>query len=96
MKSMLIGLILVVCMFLLIADTTITFSPFTFKMASVGKAIGWMMLIIGIMIIEIAAQRKGEAIGRTQVIEQIEEAVDEFNEEQIQEDSLRTIKDTKK
>jgi hypothetical protein len=93
---MLIGLILVVCMFLLIADTTITFSPFTFKMASVGKAIGWMMLIIGIMIIEIAAQRKGEAIGRTQVIEQIEEAVDEFNEEQIQEDSLRTIKDTKK
>ncbi len=93
---MLIGLILVVCMFLLIADTTITFSPFTFKMASVGKAIGWMMLIIGIMIIEIAAQRKGEAIGRTQVIEQIEEAVDEFNEEQIQEDSLRTIKETKK
>ena len=93
---MLIGLILVVCMFLLIADTTITLSPFTFKMASVGKAIGWMMLIIGIMIIEIAAQRKGEAIGRTQVIEQIEEAVDEFNEEQIQEDSLRTIKDTKK
>jgi hypothetical protein len=83
-------------MFLLIADTTITLSPFTFKMASVGKAIGWMMLIIGIMIIEIAAQRKGEAIGRTQVIEQIEEAVDEFNEEQIQEDSLRTIKDTKK
>jgi hypothetical protein len=83
-------------MFLLIADITITFSPFTFKMASVGKAIGWMMLIIGIMIIEIAAQRKGEAIGRTQVIEQIEEAVDEFNEEQLQEDSLRTIKDTKK
>lgn len=94
MKSMIIGLIILVCTFLLIADTTITFSPFTFKMASVGKAIGWMMLIIGIMIVEIAAQRKGEAIGRSQVIDNIEEAIIELNEEQIQEDSIQSTKDT--
>jgi len=96
---MLFGLIILAFTFLLIADTTITFSPFTFKMASVGKAIGWFMLIVGIMIIEISAKRKGEEIGRNQVIQQFEDAVDELNEEQIQEDmsskdSIKVYKDT--
>lgn len=85
-------------MFLLLADTTITFSPFTFKMASLGKAIGWLMLIIGIMVIEIAAERKGEAKGRAQIIQQFEEAVDEFNEQSLQEeiknDSIQSSTDT--
>lgn len=95
MKAMIIGLIILVGTFLLLADTTITFSPFTFKMASLGKAIGWMFLIIGVMIMEIAAERRGEANGRAQVINQLEEAVKEAKIEASQ-DSIQTVNDQAK
>lgn len=63
MKELIVYLVILVILFLFIADTRITFSPFSFKILHLWKAIGWITVAIGVIMItkdaEITAYKKG-------------------------------------
>ena len=63
MKYMILTIILTVLCFFWLADTTITFSPFTFKCERIWHAVGMFMLIIGVAITNGSAYRKGKEEG---------------------------------
>ena len=63
MKEIAIYLVILVVMFLFLADTKVTFSPFTFKMHHTWKAVGWITIVLGVFMVskdaEITAYKKG-------------------------------------
>ena len=63
MKEIIIYSLILVVMFLFLADTKVTFSPFTFKMLHLWKAIGWITIALGVFMVskdaEITAYKKG-------------------------------------
>jgi amino acid transporter len=60
---MIFTIILTVICFFWLANTTITFSPFTFKCERPWHAIGMFMIIIGVAITNYNAYRKGTEHG---------------------------------
>jgi len=63
MKEIVIYSLILVIMFLFLADTKVTFSPFTFKMFHLWKAVGWITIAAGVFMVskdaEITAYKKG-------------------------------------
>jgi uncharacterized membrane protein YgaE (UPF0421/DUF939 family) len=59
MIQVIIPITLAIVLFLIMADTTITFNPFSIKFTSLFRGIGWIVLIIGMALIEYSAQRRG-------------------------------------
>jgi len=63
MKEIVIYSLILVIMFLFLADTKVTFSPFTFKMFHLWKAVGWITIAVGVFMVskdaEITAYKKG-------------------------------------
>jgi hypothetical protein len=63
MKEIIIYSVILVVLFLFLADTKITFSPFTFKVFHLWKAIGWVTIGLGVFMInrdvENTAYKKG-------------------------------------
>lgn len=59
MKHMIFPIILTVICFFWLADTTITFSPFTFKCERIWHAVGMFAVIIGIGIMNGTSYNKG-------------------------------------
>jgi len=60
---MIFPIILTVICFFWLADTTITFSPFTFKCERLGHAIGMFAVVIGIAIMNSSAYTRGKEAG---------------------------------
>ena len=74
MKSMLEIILLglfVIAGFLFIGDTEITFSPFSFKMNAPLKAVGWVLLSIGVALISANSRKKGHEEGVRETMDNI-------------------------
>ena len=85
MKTMIFTILLTIIGFCILADTTITFSPFTFQMASISKAIGWILIFVGVAFIDYNAQVRGEDKAKTEIIQ----ALEMLQEKTKAEDALR-------
>ena len=79
MKYMILTIILTVLCFFWLADTTITFSPFTFKCERIWHAVGMFMLIIGVAITNGNAYRKGKEEGIKLAGETIVKMIEEMS-----------------
>lgn len=71
--SALFFLAIAVIGFFWMAETTITFSPFSFKTEALSKAIGFFLIIIGIAFIENHSEKKGAKKAVDQVIKTLEQ-----------------------
>lgn len=71
--STLFFLLLAVLCFFWMADTKVTFSPFTFEMMKFHKAIGFFLIIIGIWFIEYQSEKEGANKFKQELIKQLEE-----------------------
>ena len=76
MKTMIIPILITILGFCILADTTITFSPFSFHMASIPKAIGWIFIFFGIAFIEYNAEKRGSEKAKTDIIQALEKAME--------------------
>jgi hypothetical protein len=90
----LIGVIVIsILVFLFLADTKITFSPFSFKCLHLMKASGWIIVVIGISLIVADASRdryeKGVKDGSAYTIKEIDRV---FQEAVKKKDSVVSIK----
>jgi hypothetical protein len=77
---MIFTIILSVICFFWLADTTITFSPFTFKCERPWHAIGMFMLIIGVAITNGSAYNRGYQKGATDGVTEFKDALIEMIE----------------
>ena len=75
---MILTIILTVICFFWLADTTITFSPFTFKCEKLWHAIGMFMLIIGVTITNVSAYNRGYKKGAKDFKEEIIKMIEEL------------------
>jgi len=82
MTQLIISSILFLFFFLLIARTTITFSPFSIKFERLFMAIGWVLIIAGVECIVIQSYRESRRDFKTLVIHEL--------------DSLKKAQDTTK
>ena len=80
MKYMIFTIILTVICFFWLADTTITFSPFTFKCERPWHAVGMFMLIIGIAITNVSAYNRGYKKGANDGVTEFKDALIEMIE----------------
>ena len=71
MKELVIASLLVIIGFMLMADTSISFRPFSIKFSSPYNAVGYMLIFIGIICIKIDAEKKGAKKAIDHVIDQI-------------------------
>ena len=71
MKELLILLAITVVGFALMADTQITFKPFSIKFASPYNAVGYLLIFAGIIFIKIDSERKGAKKAVETIIEQV-------------------------
>jgi hypothetical protein len=71
--STLLFLLLAVFCFFWMAETKVTFSPFTFEMVKLHKAIGFFLIIIGIWFIEYQSEKVGANKFKEELIKQLEE-----------------------
>ena len=72
MTTSLIYIALSILAFLWMADTEITFSPFSFKMLQAYKAVGFFLVIIGIFFLETQAKINGINEFKTKLVKEIE------------------------
>lgn len=79
---MIFTIILTVICFFWLADTTITFSPFTFKWEKPWHAVGMFMLIIGVTVTNVSAFNRGYKKGSTEGVTAFKDALIEMIEEQ--------------
>ena len=71
MKELVIAILLVVFGFMIMADTSIEFKPFSIKFGSPYNALGYMLIFIGIICIKIDAEKKGARKAIDHVVNQI-------------------------
>jgi uncharacterized membrane protein len=74
MKELLIVFAVIVIGFALMADTSITFKPFSIKFESPYNAIGYMLVFIGIIFIKIDSEKKGAKKAVDTIVEQLYES----------------------
>lgn len=75
MKHMIIPIILTTLCFFWLADTVITFSPFTFECKRLWHAVGMFMLIIGVAITNGSAYNRGYTKGAADGATALKDAV---------------------
>lgn len=59
-------------LFLFLADTRITFAPFTFKVFHIWKAIGWVTVAIGVIMITKDAENTAYKKGSTETLQELD------------------------
>jgi len=63
MKEIILYIVVLVVLLLFLADTKISFNPFTFKVLHLWRAIGWLVIGLGVSMVckdaENAAYKKG-------------------------------------
>jgi hypothetical protein len=72
MREIIIYSIILVILFLFLADTKITFSPFTFKVFHLWKAIGWVTVAIGVIMITKDAENTAYKKGSTETLQELD------------------------
>jgi hypothetical protein len=75
MKYMIFTIILTIICFFWLADTTITFSPFTFECKRIWHAVGMFAVVIGIAIMNGSAYNKGYKKGTERGVELYHDAL---------------------
>lgn len=73
MKYLFLVLLIVIVGFAIMADTTISFKPFSIKFGSPYNAVGYLLIFSGIAFIKIDSERKGARKAIDVVTERIEE-----------------------
>lgn len=71
MKELIFISALIILGFALMADTTITWKPFSVKFESPYNAVGYLLIFIGIIFIKVDSERKGAKKAVDQIIEQV-------------------------
>lgn len=71
MKELIFISALIILGFALMADTTITWKPFSVKFESPYNAVGYLLIFIGIIFIKVDSERKGAKKAIDQIIEQV-------------------------
>lgn len=71
MKELLIIIGLIAVGFIVMADTTITWKPFSIKFESPYNAVGYLLIFAGIIFIKIDSERKGAKKAVETIIEQV-------------------------
>ena len=82
--------ILVVLAYLFIADTTISFSPFSVKVESPLRAIGWFLIALGVASIQVQSHREGRKSMLIEIRQEIKELQDEFDQKQMEKNAADT------
>lgn len=72
-------IVIIVC-FLFLADTTITFSPFSIKFEKLYYAIGWFLIFGGVIVIRQGEYKAGLQRGVKIAIEEIRQQVDSIKD----------------
>lgn len=91
MTQLIISSILFLLFFLLIARTTITFSPFSIKFERLIMAIGWVLIIAGVECIITQSYREGRRDFKTLVIHELdslEKAQDTTKQDTTKQDTI--------
>lgn len=71
MKELIFISALIILGFALMADTTITWKPFSVKFESPYNAVGYLLIFVGIIFIKVDSERKGAKKAIDQIIEQV-------------------------
>jgi hypothetical protein len=72
-------IVLTVVWFLYVADTTITFKPFTIHLAKPSLAFAWLLLIISILLFQHQSYKEGSDDTMNKVMKVIEDVTAEEN-----------------
>lgn len=73
MKELIFVIALIIIGFALMADTTISFNPFSIKFGSPYNAVGYMLIFTGIIFIKIDSEKKGAKKAIDTIFERVEE-----------------------
>ena len=71
--------IILICFFLYLGGTKITFSPFTFRMEHVWTATGWVYISIGLITLQLSMYNRGVKDGINQTVESFTKAIEHFD-----------------
>lgn len=82
MTKSIFSLLLAGAMFLWCCNIEISFSPFRVRLPGLLQGIGWMLLIIGMSLISVYHQRKGDKAGYIRGLTDYDSAVKKLNEKQ--------------
>lgn len=81
MLGIIFSVIVIITCFLFLANTTITFNPFSIKLSQPYYAIGWFLIVAGIILIRQDEYKKGLQRGVEIAIEEIQNGVQELRKE---------------
>lgn len=83
MKEIIIYVVIALVFVLFMGRTEISFKPFYFRMDGWLQALGWVMIVAGIMFVSIDAHRQGKKDEWNRIQEIIKERIElKLNEEQ--------------
>ena len=78
-----IGIIISILWFLFLGNTRITLNPFSVSMEYWERAVGWILICLGIAILTIGAFRKGKTDGQNEVLDALNEYVEMRQKEEL-------------
>src|SRR6478609_4190948 len=90
MTSSITIILLLVIVYFFLSKTSISFKPFSFKVTEPFRGLGWIVLVIGMAIIEYSAEKRGQIKTMNGVKKTVEEI------EKIQSNAKQILEENKK